>query len=290
VTQTSAAEVAELRALAHRCHYALETIHVVGYFSPENAQAYEALGLNGVLAYFPARSAPMGPVPAEVVTATFFNFAPALVALAMDGVWDRLTPGQVLDARHAGIQATLARMVGEPDVGELVDLLRTGCAALPVQGRPLYAGHAALPWPDEPVLALWHASALLREHRGDGHIAVLLAHGLDPVEAIVLHGQHANVTKFMRNTRGWAPEQWTAGCDRLHERGLIGADGTLTADGRALKERMEEETLDLHVAAYEALGLDGTRRVLELVRPLRDAVRTAGGVPGGIVSTTPANT
>ena len=279
----------DLRALAHRCHYALETIHVVGYFSPENVAAYEALGLNGVLAYFPARSAPMGAASADVVTATFFNFAPALVAAAMDGVWERLTPAQVLEARHAGIRATLSRMLGEPDVTEVLELLRTACAALPTQGRALYAGHTSLPWPEDPLLALWHATSLMREHRGDGHIAVLVTNGLDPVEAIVLHGQHANVTRFMQNTRGWSPEEWQAACERLASRGLLDSEGAITDAAKDLKALMEEQTLDTHLAAYSALGFERSHRLFELAKPLRDAVREAGGVPRGIVSTTPAS-
>ena len=287
-------QTADLRTLAHRCHYALETIHVVGYFAPENVAAYEAIGLNGILAYFPARAAPMGAVTADVVTATFFNFSPALVTMAMAGVWDKLTPAQVLEARHTGIRQALVRILGETrcdeaDVAELIDLLKTASSALPVQGRPLFAGHASLPWPDDAVLALWHGTSLMREHRGDGHIAVLVSNGLDPVEAIVLHGQHANVTKFMKNTRGWSSEEWDAACDRLRSRGLLAEDGTLTADAVALKERMEEQTLDAHVAPYAALGLDGTRRLLDLVKPIRDAVRTGGGVPSGIVSATPTS-
>jgi hypothetical protein len=136
---------------------------------------------------------------------------------------------------------------------------------------------------------MWHGASLMREHRGDGHIAVLVTNGLDPVEAIVLHGQHANVTKFMQNTRGWSPEDWQAACERLTARGLLDDEGVLTDAAKDLKALMEEQTLDTHLAAYAALGLERGHRLLELTRPLRDAVRAAGGVPGGIVSTTPAS-
>src|SRR5664280_1372085 len=190
-------------ALARRCWAALETLHVVAYFAPEPAAAYRALGLSGRAGYFASRSAPMGPVPAGVTVATFYVFAPALVQRSILSAWEITTPVAVLTARHTGVTEALHRVLGEPDIGEALELARTACAGLTAPGRPLYAGHAALPWPTDELLALWHAASLLREHRGDGHVATLLQAGLDPVEAIVTGGLMAGTTGFMRTSRGW---------------------------------------------------------------------------------------
>ena len=125
--------------------------------------------------------------------------------------------------------------VSEVELGELLALVRTACEGLTPQGRPLYAAHSGLAWPDDPRVALWHAAGLVREHRGDGHIAVLLAAGLDPVESLVLNGLFADNTAFLKTTRGWTDEEWSTGEQRLVERGLV-ADGALTSGGCRLPE------------------------------------------------------
>ena len=56
------------------------------------------------------------------------------------------------------------------------------------RAAPLFAGHLAQAWPTEPHLALWFGITLLREYRGDGHIAALTADGVSGIEALVLHG------------------------------------------------------------------------------------------------------
>jgi len=255
-------------ALARRCWAGLETLHVVAYFAPEPAAAYRALGLSGRAGYFASRSAPMGPVPAGVTVATFYVFAPALVQRSILSAWEITTPVAVLTARHTGVTEALHRVLGEPDIGEALELARTACAGLTAPGRPLYAGHAALPWPTDELLALWHAASLLREHRGDGHVATLLQAGLDPVEAIVTGGLMAGTTGFMRTSRGWTDAEWAAGEDRLRERGLLGPDG-LTAAGTALRRDLETSTDRAAEIGWRHLGADGAARLLELVRPLR---------------------
>ena len=171
----------------------------------------------------------------------------------------------------------MAQVVGDTDVTELVELTRTACDGLTAHGRPLYAAHAGLEWPEDPRLALWHATTLIREHRGDGHIAVLLRAGLDPVESIVLAGLFAGTTRFMRETRGWSEEEWDAGTQRLSDRGLL-ADGQLTEEGVAFRKALEKETDRLALEGWQHLGLEGTRRVVELATPLRDAARLTSGL------------
>ncbi|MGZ4710245.1 MAG: SCO6745 family protein, partial [Acidimicrobiales bacterium] len=176
--------------VARKMHRTLEPYHGVVYFSPEAAARYRALGLaDRQMGYFASRAAAMGPVPGEVVVATFFNFAPAEVLRCIPAAWDRATPAAVLEARLAGIDETLRRIIGDDldgaGVAEAADLARTATEACTAEGRPLYAGHRSLPWPDPPHLVLWHALSLLREHRGDGHVAALLHADLSGIEALI---------------------------------------------------------------------------------------------------------
>jgi hypothetical protein len=50
----------------------------------------------------------------------------------------------------------------------------------------MYAALRAVPIPADPVTRLFHAASLLREHRGDGHIAALMVERVGGLEAHVL--------------------------------------------------------------------------------------------------------
>src|SRR5688500_14983556 len=180
-------------AMVARAHRAVEPLHSHMYFAPEHDENLGALGLKpGRMSYFAGRAAPMGAVGAGVVTATFYNFSPSLVAHMIPRAWTLASPEQVLPARLDAARGSLTRLLGaevadSAEVAELAGLLRDACAVLTPEGRPLYAAHADLPWPEEPLLALWHGATLLREYRGDGHIAVLLHAGLTGLEALITH-------------------------------------------------------------------------------------------------------
>ena len=259
-------------AAVARAHRAVEPLHSQIYFAPELEERLTGLGLKaGRMAYFAGRAAPMGPVGAGVVTATFYNFSPSLVAHMIPRAWTIASPEQVVAARFDAARASLTRLLGGPEavavpeVAELAGLLREACTVLTPEGRPLYAGHADLPWPEEPLLELWHAASLLREHRGDGHIAALLHAGLSGLEALVSHtatGRGFTETAA-KATRGWREEEWAACCAALAERGLLD-DAGLTAEGEAVRARVEAATDELSAAPWEHLGAERTARVTEL--------------------------
>ncbi|MFY0409324.1 SCO6745 family protein [Solicola sp. PLA-1-18] len=274
---------AELLTWSRRAWGALESLHVLGYFADDVRESYVALGLHPRLSYFAARSAAFGPVGPQVPIATFYVFAPWLHEKALPASWDVASPARVQQARRDGMQVVLDKAIGTPDVSELLDLARTVCSGLTTPGRPLHAAHAGLEWPDDPRLALWHAATLIREHRGDGHVALLLRAGLDPVESLVLGGLFSGNTDFVRSTRGWSDEEWTAAVDRLTGRGLVAGDA-LTDEGRTFRQGLEDETDRLALEGWAHLGLDGTRRVAELGRPLRDAALSSGVLPDWISS------
>jgi len=270
----------------------VEPMHGMVYFAPEAAGSYRQLGLLGQTGYFASRAAPMGAVAAGTVVATFFNFAPPLVHASMAGVWDSVTPAQVLTARTASAGTALRRMLGgaadSPEVAAAADLARTSAlrAAEHPEGRPLFAGHAGLEWPEDPLEVLWHAQTLLREFRGDGHIALLVDHGLDGLEAVVMHEATGELpSAFLRATRGWADDQWDAAADRLRSRGWlepagVSGDLALSEEGAAARQAIEDATDRLSVVAYEAIGEDGCDTLRSLVRPLSRTVVAASGMGG----------
>ena len=265
--------------LARRAHKVLEPLHTPIYFVPEGGERYTALGIKGGMrGYFASRSAPLGVVPAEVVVATFYNFAPAQVAKAIPSVWDVTTPEQVLAARLDAADATFTRLLGDERhseaIAEAAALARTAAEAADIVGRPLFAGHAALPWPDAPHLQLWHAATLLREHRGDGHIAALVLAGLSGAEAAVTYVAtgHSMPEDLQRSTRGYTEEEWAGVKDTLRARGLLAADGSLTAAGTDLRARVEAQTDAAAAAPYEELGADKTERLIELLTPISRSV------------------
>ncbi len=266
--------------LARKMWRTLEPYHGMIYFTPHAAAAYEAIGIVGRAGYFASRAAAMGAVPAEVVVATFFNFRPALVEALVPGAWEAASPTDVLAARLSAVDLTLRELLGEDVIAsaemvEAADLARIAAEACTPAGRPLYAGHASLDWPADPHLALWHAITLLREYRGDGHIAALVVEDLDGCEALVTHGSSGAVPPaILQATRGWSDDEWAAACDRLTTRGWL-ADGEATPLGIEARDRIEQRTDELAVAPWQALGQDQADRLRTLVRPYSKAIATS---------------
>ena len=276
-------------ALIGRAHRAVDPLHSHVYFAPETDEHLGALGLRpGRMVYFAGRSAPMGPVGAGVVTATFYNFSPSLVAHMIPRAWTLAAPEQVLAARVDAARASLTRLLGgevagSPEVAGLAGLLRDACTALTPEGRPLYAGHADLPWPEEPLLQVWHGATLLREHRGDGHVAALLHAGLSGLEALITHSATGRgfTVPAAKATRGWKDEEWAAGCAALADRGLLD-DAGLTAEGEELRARIEAHTDALAADPWLSLGAAATARVVELGKGLSRRITENGAFGQGI--------
>lgn len=272
------------------CHSTLNSLHATHYFSPDLGRELGALGVTHPRAVnFAVRAAALGPVGAGAVTATFYNYRHALVARHVPAVWETATPGQVLAARARAVDTTLRRQLGpdavaSPEMAEAARLALRAAEACSRSARPLYAAHADLPVPEEPHLAYWHAATLLREHRGDGHLAVLMAAGLDGLEAMVTHAATGKgmSPQWVCDTRGWSREDWDAASERLRERGLLDGNGELTERGGALRQEIERETDRLDGAPYAHLGADGVARLTELGAGFVRAVLTAGAFPADL--------
>ncbi|KOT97805.1 SalK [Streptomyces sp. NRRL F-4711] len=273
-----------------RCHNALNSLHSTHYFSPDLGRELGALGITEAPAVnFAVRAAALGPVGAGTVTAAFYNYKHGLVARHVPAVWEKVTPEQVLAARLRAVDATLRRLLGEeavasPEMAEAAELALRAAEGCSRGARPLYAAHADLPVPDAPYLALWHAATLLREHRGDGHLAALLTAGLDGLEALVTHTATGRglAPKWVFTTRGWTREEWDAAAGRLRGRGLVDAAGELTEEGTALREGIERETDRLDAGPYAHLGADGVARLTELGSAFARTAIGAGAFPADL--------
>jgi hypothetical protein len=269
---------------------AVEPLHAVTYFAPEPKACCDALGTKGFwMSYFAQRGAPLGAASPELIIALFYNFHPSLVARAVPDVWAVASPLQFLQARLEGVDAALRRLLGKdtldsPELVEAAEIARDAALAAPTVGRALAAANAALDWPDAPHLVLWHAQTVLREQRGDGHVAALLTASLDPAEALVLFAADSNIDgSWLRQRRGWSEEEWAAAVQRLVARGLFvdddtqGPGGGLTAAGRTLRDDVEARTDALADVPWAAVGTARSERLVELVEPFVAAVLAGDG-------------
>lgn len=269
--------------VARRLFDRLEPVHGVTYFAPEARAALDGLGYRGFwMGYFAARSAPLGPVAPEVVTALFYNFTPARVAKALPAAWDIASPATVLHTRQESATAALRRYgCTDPDqIATAASLMSDAARTAPMEGRPLFAANLALPWPEDPLTRLWHAATLLREHRGDGHIAVLSALEISGRQSNVLHAAADRVPREMiMRSRDYDEQQWQCHVDELAERGLLDAGGALTADGAALKADIEERTDRLALSAFDALDDTRLDTLFRVLTPLTRLVVAGADVP-----------
>jgi hypothetical protein len=267
---------------ARRMFGLVEPIGLIPFAVQEPADALMALGLRNYWdTYFAGRAAPLGrDAPAGLVHAIFYNFAPGEVARHIPRVWDVITPEAALAARNQACVVALRRMLGDladsPSVARAADLAVRAATFPRTDGRPLYAAFRTLPALEEPLARLWYAANLLREHRGDGHIVALVANGIGGTEAHVLLAlsQDMPAEKF---GRVWhlPPAQLAAVVDGMRDRGLIGADGWLTDEGRATKARIEALTDDLAAPAYDALEPSELAQLIADLEPIAAALNTA---------------
>jgi len=262
----------------------LEPVHVVTYFSPEPRAALKAIGVRQFWpGYFGARAAPMGPVNAAIVDATFYNFAPRLIAGAVPAVWSHASPAALLDSRTEGAATALRRLIPgiDAEAPRIVPLLSSVVRSARCQGRVLAAANQVLPLPDDPVAALWQCATTLREHRGDGHVAALVANGVGGLEAHALRAAAgATSAEVIKPTRGWTDDEWNAAVLGLRERELLDDADHLTGEGLELTRRIDDVTNEISYQPYrDGLTTDGLSLLPSLLRPLAAAVTSSGEIP-----------
>jgi hypothetical protein len=263
-----------------------EPVHAVTYFAEEPRLAAAELGLTGFWAgYVVFRAAPLGPVGPAVVTAAFHGFAPARVSKVLPQAWDAVSPAPAIEARATSTAAALrticaAAGVGDDHVTRAADALEQAAAAVDVAGRVLAAANVALPLRRDPYERLWQATTVLREHRGDGHVATLVALGVSPVESHLLKiTAGESEERSVRLGRAWDDEQWAAGRARLHDRGWTDPAGDLTPAGHAARDDVERRTDEAASGPWRSLGGAASIEVAALLRPIANAVAASGVVP-----------
>jgi hypothetical protein len=270
---------------ARRLWTLIEPYHATIYFAPEVPSAFEAIGVRGFWrSYFAGRAAPLGRVDAGVVTAWFYGFHPDFVARAVPSVWSLVTPEAAIDTRLRGVGTALRRLLNVEargaDLVEAAELLRGAWSGCSEAGRPLFAANAALAWPADPHLALWHATTLVREHRGDAHVAALTVAGLDPCEAHVTQTAASGAPlESIKPYRGWTDEDWRDATTRLRERGWLDPEGQLTDAGKAVRSAVERDTDRLSAAPVERLAPDERDRLLGLLASIVAPLVRSGAIP-----------
>jgi len=270
---------------SRRMWQALEPYHAVTYFAPESRAATEALGAKGGwMSYFGLRAAPLGTASADLVCATFYGFRRDRVARAVPAAWEAAPPEAYLDARLSAMDTALRRILGDaitsPELIEAADLAQRAALAAPTAGRPLAAANAALDWPLEAHLVLWQAQTVLRESRGDGHVAALVAAELTPPQSLITFAADGFVdNESVRGYRGWPEDEWAAATRDLLDRGLIDAAGDLTAAGRDVRRFVEDTTDRAVVPAWAELGAEESERLVQLTIPIVATLVAAGALP-----------
>jgi len=256
-------------------HRVTNAFHGFIYFAPECRPHFAALGLEEHHDYFAARAAPMGPVPAEVVMATFYNFAPRRVRAALPQAWSIASPEDIQAARMkaAGERLTLAAgSVTPARIGEAIDICEQVVDSLEWGARPLAGANAAVALPKEPMLRLWQLVTIIREWRGDAHVAALAAAALDPLGCLIAHAATGQVPRSaLQESRGWTDSEWAAGIERLVARGWCEADGSFTPLGAEARAAVETTT-DVLSAPMWADRADQAQTLLATLKPLSASI------------------
>jgi hypothetical protein len=269
--------------VARRLFELTEPIALVNFFSPEPNDSMAELGFRNYWdGYFAGRAAPLGRVPAEVVHAALYSFAEGEAARHIPKVWDTTTPEAAYAAREQGCVAALRRILGDlvetPGLSRAADLLAKASTSAPTEGRVMYAALRTLPMPEEPVARLWHAANMLREHRGDGHVAALVTERIGGTEAHVLSALASGIypAESFGRIHHLPKTHLAEVMDGLRERGLLDASGRLTDAGCATKNRIESLTDALAEAPYDGLEPLELDELMALLEPISARLEATG--------------
>tara|TARA_B100001123_G_C15254545_1_gene1004151 strand:- start:716 stop:1606 length:891 start_codon:yes stop_codon:yes gene_type:complete len=254
-----------------------------GSNTPELQAICKHLGLGDHrMDYYATRSAPLGRVSAEVVAAAFFHHTVEMVAPAIPLAWSIASPERIVAARFEAVDQAFRRLlpqqVGSDEVVEAVELLREAMSGCSIAGRALFAAHAALQWPSEPHVALWHGCNLLREHRGDGHTVAVISARLPPNLAAPILIAATGEARNSRSAR-WPDDAWERSVAALQEQGWLDDAGNLTDEGLAARTHIEEETDALALDPWLHLGEERSHRLWTILRDLLQQVLDQHGMP-----------
>jgi hypothetical protein len=282
---------------ARRLGSVLEPVVGQVYFSPECHRNYVALGFdpspgdaNGVAlpdgpAYFASRGSLLGQVPGEVIAAAFGVFSAAVVVPSVQLAWTRTDAATIRAARADGAVGQLRRLLGDRPAGteRALELMQRAAAVLPINGRHLAAGVAALDVPDDPLAAVWHVGDFLREYRGDCHNAAWVSAGLTATDiGLLTELTWGMPTRSYSRTRGWTTAEFDRSEHHLRDLGYLdgaGPETHLSQQGRHAREAIEVATDEQLTPALDALG-DDAEELFEILAPWGQKIRDGKGYPG----------
>jgi len=262
----------------------IEVIHDVVYFGDDIRDRFDAIGLKGWwMAYFAHRSAALGTPDPKTVTALFHGFAPQLVERALPDAWSLADREEILATR---LQLAVDRLTAvidpaavETDVARLAKDLESVVDGLDFAGRALAAAHANLPRPNEPIARLWSAATILREYRGDSHVALLVAAGLDGAAANALAVADGRAPARQQQARGWDDDEWMGAFEHLRRRAWTDEYAQITDAGKAARAQIEDATDRVSSACFDeemqARAITTEHALVDLAR----AINSAGAVP-----------
>ena len=249
---------------ARRLRDACEPLGIHAAWSRHVNERLTALGLNFLTGYIWGRAASLGDVPATLVVSSFAAFEPGLITNLYEEARQHTSCEHLLAVREQAVIESLQTILEGIDVSSAVSVLRRGLAAVDGTGRALFSGLLSLPWPENPYGQLWRACDLVREHRGDSHIAASITAGFGPVAMNILTELYVGMPLGSYTaTRGWSPEAIASTTEQLQKQGLI-ADGTLTAAGFQRREEIEAQTDAMEQPLIEAIGNDFETLIAQL--------------------------
>jgi hypothetical protein len=250
-----AARTSDWQSPARALRDAIEPIAMICFWGKPAYDEYAARGLDFLIGYAWSRGSVLGEPEGTVVAAAFGVFEPGLIVDLFNAGRAACSLADIRAAKESGSIAALREVLGTPDgLADAVTVLRRGAAAADPTGRPLHAGLTALPWPEDEIGQLWHACTILREHRGDGHLAACVAAGLTGLEANILTELRVGWDPLAYTaTRGWSPEAMEAATQALVGRSLV-AGGALTDEGNRLRDGIEQTTDRLMQPVVDAIG------------------------------------
>lgn len=244
------------------------------YWDPRAIELYTQLGVpNGFGYYVTSRAAPLLPAGADVVAAAYYSIHPGFIALSTATALEHTTWRDIYDARNRAVGEGLRTYVPQivDDLAELTVLLWAAVDALPESGRVMFAAHRSAPRVDDPAVSAWLAVNCLREWRGDTHFAILVAEGIDRVQAGILHDAHLNYGGWIARSRGADDAALEQAFRELTARGLADGD-RITAAGEALRQQIEQRTNEICSAMWRTVGLETSQRLLNLIEPVGDVL------------------
>lgn len=275
------------RATARWMWGRLEAIHTLHYFAPSVLGAHADLGFQDrLVSYVASRSAPMGPVGAELIIASFYGFSPAYISAAVPAAWSIASPNTVLETSLEALGALLRELLtgAEAEVARAAELAREVALLHPIVGRPLAAAWSSVAWHDDPAVRLWQAATIIRESRGGGHVACAMDAQLDGIEVHLLpRGDGEKLRKILGTVRGYSDPEWDAAVGRLAERGLLDTHGALTDAGIRLRDHVEARTDVLAAPPWDAIGDEASAQLADTLEPLVGRIVSAGILPGIVV-------